>query len=40
MSKDNAVEIMTNFYLNEKMGYYNFFSCLNIRKTDYLLSKK
>ena len=40
MSKDDAISIMKNSDLNKKVNYYNFFSCVSIRKNGCLLSKK
>ena len=34
MTKNDAISIIENYDLNKKVDYYNFFSCLGIRKTN------
>ena len=40
MSKDDAISIMNNSSLNEKLGQYKFFSLYIKDKWNHLLSKK
>ena len=40
MNKSDAKNMMKSSNLNKKSGLLNFFYCINIRKNEYLLSKK
>ena len=40
MNKTDAKNMMKNSNLNKRSGLLNFFYSINIRKNEYLLSKK